>query len=355
MENSTIENRQKKNIPAAETAMFCAQVALVLKAGIPLYDGVETLCESIEDEKSRKLFQEISDTVSETGSLYQAVEKAAIFPSYMVHMIHIGEETGNLENVLNSLSKYYERESVVRKSIRSAVMYPLILILMMSAVIAVLVSKVMPVFEQVFRNLGTEMSDSGKAIMNFGTAAGKVALGFVILLLLLSVFVFLISKTEGGSERLYSFYARIPFLKRVNDSIAASRFAAVLSMILSSGFELEKALEMAPEIVSDPFAKEKMKECAKLVEEGTGFPDALAQIKLFSVLHVRMIHVGFKAGQLDTVMERLAGIYEEEVDEALAKAVSFIEPTLVAILSLVIGGILISVMLPLASIMSSIG
>ena len=126
-------------------------------------------------------------------------------------------------------------------------------------------------------------------------------------------------------------------------------------MMLSSGYELEHALEMAPDIVSDSLAKAKIEECGELVKDGVAFPEALTRIQLFSLLHARMIHVGFKAGQMDSVMQRLAKIYEEEVNEAIARLVSFIEPTLVAVLSVVIGGILVSVMLPLASIMSSIG
>ena len=351
---NTGKGKQGK-IPAGETAMFCAQVSLILKAGIPIYDGMETLCESIEDEKSQEAFRKISNIVNETGSLYKAVETVGFFPDYMVNMIHIGEEAGKLDDVLESLSKYYERENSVKKAVQSAVMYPMILILMMSVVIAVLVGKVMPVFEQVFENLGTQMSASGRAIMSFGMAAGKVALVLTILLLILVIAVYIFSKTSQGEKKLGDIYGKIPFLKVLNTKIAASRFASVISMMLSSGYELEHALEMAPDIVSDSLAKAKIEECGELVKDGVAFPEALTRIQLFSLLHARMIHVGFKAGQMDSVMQRLAKIYEEEVNEAIARLVSFIEPTLVAVLSEVIGGILVSVMLPLASIMSSIG
>lgn len=355
MEINNAENEKRGKIPAGETAMFCAQVSLILKAGIPLFDGMETLCESIEDEKSQKAFREISEIVNETGSLYKAVAAVGFFPDYMINMIHIGEEAGKLDDVLESLSQYYERESSVKKAVQSAVMYPMILILMMSAVIAVLVNKVMPVFEQVFENLGTQMSASGRAVMNFGMAAGKIALVLTILLLMVVLVVYIFSRTSQGAEKISRVYGKITFLKELNSKIAAARFASVISMMLSSGYELERALDMAPEIVSDPLAKSKIEECGKLVKEGMAFPEALTKIRLFSLLHARMIHVGFKAGQMDSVMKRLAKIYEEEVNDTIAKLVSFIEPTLVAVLSVVIGGILISVMLPLASIMSSIG
>lgn len=355
MENSKVETGKKGKIPPSETAMFCEQVSLILKAGIPLYDGMETLCESIEDSRSRKAFERISEQVNESGSLYQAVKRAGFFPDYMVNMIHIGEEAGKMDDVLESLGQYYQREHSVRKSIQSAVVYPMILILMMSAVIAVLVGKVMPVFEQVFKNLGTDMSASGKAIMSFGMTAGKAALAAAIVLFVIAAGIYLLSRTSRGSEILGGIYGKIPFLRELNNKIAAARFASVLSMMLSSGYELERALEMAPDIVTDPLAKKKITECGKLMKEGVSFPEALSKIKLFALLHARMIHVGFKAGQLDTVMKRLTGLYEEEVNDTIARLVSFIEPALVAVLSIIIGGILVSVMLPLASIMSSIG
>lgn len=347
--------KNRKYLSAGETALFCTQVSLVLRAGIPIHDGIETLYESAEGVNAQKYFKRISEIVGRTGSLYQALKEVNIFPPYMVNMIHIGEQVGKLDDVLVSLSQYYEREDQIRRSIRSAIFYPLILIVMMALVVAVLITKVLPVFEEIYKNLGTEMSATGKTIMTLGTNTGKVILILVVLLLLLLLIVMLLSRTSQGADQLRAFIAKLPLLKTLNQKIASGRFASVLTMMLSSGFELEKSLEMAPDIVSDQLTKGKIEECGKLLEEGFSFPDALEKINIFSPLYNRMIYVGFKAGQLDIVMGRLAKLYEEEVDESITKLVSFIEPTLVAILSIIIGGILISVMLPLTSIMSSIG
>ncbi|NLZ81554.1 MAG: type II secretion system F family protein [Clostridiales bacterium] len=347
--------KKRKYLPAGETALFCTQISLVLRAGIPLHDGIETLYESAEGLSAQKVFKDISILVGKSGSLYDALKKVDIFPPYMVNMIHIGEEVGKLDDVLVSLSEYYEREDKIRKSIRSAIFYPLILIIMMAVVVTVLITKVIPVFEQIYQNLGTEMSAAGKAIMNLGSNSGKVVLILVIVILLILIFMMIFSRTNQGADKLRNFIGKLPFLKSLNQKIASGRFVSVLSMMISSGYELEKSLEMAPDIVEDKITKEKIVECGNLLREGVSFPDALAMIDIFSPLYNRMIYVGFKAGQLDSVMERLTRLYEEEVDDTITKLVSFIEPTLVAILSIIIGGILISVMLPLTSIMSSIG
>lgn len=343
-----------KYLPAGEVATFCGQVSLILKAGIPLYDGMDTLCESCQDEKAKRAFGKISDVLSETGSLHKAVQSVGFFPEYFVNMVLIGEESGKLDDVLASLEKYYEREDKVRKSIKSAITYPILIIIMMTAVVTLLITKVMPIFENIFSNLGADISASGKAIMNVGTIVGKVAFVITLVLVLAILGVYAAAKL-GAGEKLKEFSYKLPGIRGLNKKISAGRFASVLSMMIGSGYSLEKALEMAPGIVQDKMAKEKIIKCGELLNEGKSFPDALNEIKMFDGLQNRMISVGYKAGQMDSVMAKMADIYEEEVDESLGKMVSFIEPTLVAILSIIIGGILVSVLLPLASIMSSIG
>lgn len=351
-----MENNQKgkKLLPAGETATFLRQMSLIMDAGIPIYDGIESLVESCEDDKARKAFELLSENVKETGSLYKAVERAGFFPEYMVNMINIGEETGKLDDVLKSLADYYDREERTRKTIKSAVSYPILLVCMMAAVILVLVTKVMPIFEDIFISLGTNMSKTGVSIMNLGFAVGKISLIVIAAVLLIIVVAAILSKL-GRTQILLKIASVVPGVKSLNRKMSSGKFASVIGMMLSSGYSLEKSLEMAPSIVGDKTVKDKIEKCAELVKNGMAFPDALAKIGLFSKMQSRIISVGFKAGQLDSVMEQISKSYEEEVNDGIEKTVGYIEPCLVGILSLIIGGILISVMLPLATIMSSIG
>lgn len=344
----------KHMLPAEEIASFCGQISLILQAGIPLYDGMETLVESCEDKKAKEAFKKLAEDVIETGMLYEAVKNAGFFPAYMVNMIHIGEESGKLDEVLKSLSIYYEREAKIRKSIKSAITYPILLVIMMASVIALLVTKVLPIFEKVFKNMGTEVSKTGRSVMNAGIAVGNVA--FVITgIVLVAIIAVYIASLFGFGERMKRLSFKLPLLRGLSRNISAGRFASVLSMMISSGYSLEKALELAPGIVTDAAAREKIEKCGALLKDGKSFPEALEEIEMFDGMQNRIISVGFKAGQLDSVMDKMTKIYEDEVDDSIEKLLSFIEPTLVAILSIIIGGILVSVMLPLTSIMSSIG
>lgn len=348
------EYNEKNILPADEIATFCSQISIILQAGIPLYDGVETLVESCKDKKAKKALQQIADDVVETGMLYTAVKNAGFFPKYMVNMVHIGEEAGKLDEVLHSLSVYYEREARIKKSIKSAISYPIVLIVMMVTVVAVLVTKIMPIFEKVFKNMGVQVSKSGKSIMNIGLTVGNIAFVFTAVLLLIIIIVYIL-KRIGYGEALKNLSFKLPLLKGLNKKISASRFSAVIAMMLSSGYSLEKALELSVGVVTDKLARTKIEKCDALLKEGKSFAEALDEIKIFDGMQNRMISVGFKAGQLDSVMNKMTKIYDDEVEDTIDRLLSYIEPTLVAILSVVIGGILISVMLPLTSIMSSIG
>ncbi len=347
------ENKKKFELSAGETATFCGQVALILKAGIPLHDGMSTLTDSVTDTSAKQQFADIAAKVTETGSLHAAVSEAGFFPDYMVNMIGIGEKTGKLDDVLSSLEKYYQREDNTKRSIASAVTYPFLLVIMMSVVILLLVTRVLPIFEEVYSNLGTNMSSTGKFFMNVGRGVGYAALVVTLVFLVVAIFLFVLYKIKG-SAAINAVIYKLPALRRVNEKITAGRFASVMAMMLGSGYSIEEALDLAPGIVNNSESKKKIEEIGRLVKKGKNFPEALIETNLFDALQTRMVAVGYKAGQLDSVMENMSDVYEREVDEAIDKLVSVIEPVLVAVLSVIIGGILVSVMLPLASIMSSL-
>lgn len=340
-------------IPARETALFCTQAGLLLKAGIPLGEGLSTLTAE-GSGAGRDRLQQIAGVAQETGSLYEAVRRAGVFPSYMVQMIRIGETAGKLEDVLDSLSLYYEREDRLRAAVRRAVLYPIVLILLMAAVIAVLVVAVMPVFSSVLTDLGAEAAaDTG--LMNLGVGIGRCALVVIGVLLLLLIGLLVLSLFAKGRSLLMSVSAHLPILRRLYRQIASGRFASVMSMLLSSGYNLGESLELAEEVVHDPVVKDKIRRCRDSVSHGTAFSAALLELDLFTGLYARLVQTGEKAGRLDDVMKKMAAQYETDVDESLSGLVSVIEPTLVMILSVIIGSILLSVMLPLIGILSAIG
>ena len=159
----------KRSITSSELSSFCSQVALILSAGLPLYDGMETLAETTRGSEYADLYESASKGVNETGSLYQALKADDRWPTYLVEMAGIGEQTGQLESVMNGLAEYYGREDRIRSSVVSAITYPLVLGVMLVLIIMIMLWKVLPVFQRVLNSMGMDMSRSGSSLMSLGT------------------------------------------------------------------------------------------------------------------------------------------------------------------------------------------
>ncbi len=341
----------QRPLSSSELAAFCLQISIILKSGIPLHDGVSMLYEDIGDSRVRHSIKIVSDALAGNKPLYEALTKSGVFPSYLINMVRIGSESGRLEDVTAALADYYEREDSLHQSIRSAVVYPMALIMMMFIVMMVLAVKVLPVFEQVFNGLGTTMSPTAVAIMGFGLAVSRYSLILLVLAGLILGFMLYLFKTENGGRLL----AKITSKGKFSEELSISRFTSSMALMLSSGLDTERAFHMASDVITNKNVRNKVDDCIKLIEGNSSFIDALFAVKLFPAMTTRMLSLGFRAGSLDTVMKKIANDYAELLESALIRRVSMIEPVSVAILSVIIGIILISVMLPLMSVMASIG
>lgn len=349
------ETAKRKPLTSSETAAFCSQIVLLLRAGISLYEGLSLLLEDAEDENTREILQVMAEAMEQNAPFYAALRRAGVFPAYMVSMAEIGEASGRLEEVMVSLTAYYEREQTIRARIRGAVTYPLLLFAMMSAVVILLAVQVLPMFRQVLEQLGGEMPAAAQAIMRVGMSAGDIMAWVLPVLLLLILLAALWGRTPSGKAFFGRFCATSVFTRKTASKIAAGRFASAMALMLSSGMDTEAALEMVPAVLENPYLGKKVEECRGLMSQGISFSGAVAKAGIFPALFAKMLHVGFKTGAVDTVLRRLADLYEEEMDEALDRVVTLVEPILIAVLSVVVGVILISVMLPLVGVMSSIG
>lgn len=342
-------NRQ---LPPQELSLFCDQIAMVLQAGIPLYEALETLRDHYKGTAYGVRYNQIYEELVKNGSLYYALKSVGIFPKYLLGMVRVGEKTGRLDEIMVSLSRYYAREDRICSAIKSAVTYPSILVLMMAAVIAVLVIFVMPVFDQVYESLGADMSSASSA--GAGIAIGNTVL-IVIAVVIILLFFILIAIRTGARDKTISLIERLfPGVKQINSAIIASRFAAVFATMLKSGCDLNEAMEMSIAIATDKRSQLKLERCAHSLKGSGNFVKAVEDAGMFSPLHEKMIAVGSDSGTLDTVMARLASNYEEIADERIRKMISMIEPVLVALLCVAIGAILLSVILPLLSILSGL-
>lgn len=329
-------------------AGFCEQIALMLGAGIPLSDGLESLA----DDTDARL-RDLARGVEETGSLSEALRADGRWPAYLVEMAAIGERTGQLEEVMRGLGVYYAREARFRRALAGATAYPMTLGGMLVLIVLVMLWKVFPVFRRVLAGLGVGMTGTAGRMMSLGAAVGWLVLALVLVALVGAGVCMLLMRTPAKERVKSALMDRIAPLKRLRRRISLARISSALSMLLSAGIPLDEALVLTQKVVGDDSSAKKLEDLRTAMLDGEPFAEALAGTGLFDGLHCRMIRMGAAAGREDEVMAGIAADLEEQVEEGANRLVAVIEPTLVALLTVVIGAMLLSVMLPMAGILSN--
>ncbi len=337
-----------------ELSMFCGQMAMILRSGISSTEGLSLMAED-SPEQGKELLESLISNMEETGIFHQSIRDTEVFPEYMCNMIQIGEESGRLDEVMSALSEHYEQQETISRSIKNAVTYPFIMITMMLAVILVLIVKVMPVFNQVYKQLGTGLTGVSKNILNMGILINRYAFVLVLLAVVLAGCFLYFAFTEKGRAQFFRLSSKLPFTQKFSEKIAVSRFASGMYLALESGLDTDESLEMAARLAEHPVLEEKITKTRTLLEEGQGFSEAVSESQIFDSLSNRMISIGFKTGAVDEAMKQISLQYAEDVNERIFQLISRLEPTLVAVLSIIVGLILLSVMLPLMGIMSGMG
>lgn len=343
-----------KNLSSAELASFCSQISSVLKAGISAGEGIAIMLEDTSSSQEREILSAIQETLNSTGVFSLGLEDAGVFPQYMQKMVRLGEQAGRLDEVMEALAVHYERESDLAAALKSAVTYPCIMIGMMVLVVLVLITRVLPVFEQVYAQLGQSMQGISRGLLDMGQALNRYSLVLLAVLVLLALLCLYFAKTSSGRKQASAIFSRLPFTRNFSDKKASCRFASGMSLVLKSGLTPEEGIDMAGELTENSLFREKIRQCKKLLEEGTPLAQALSHSGVFTGMEARLLMVGDRTGSIDDAMDKIASRCQEELDDAMGNAVSIIEPTLVAILSIVVGLILLSVMMPLMGILAGI-
>ncbi|WP_171025915.1 MULTISPECIES: type II secretion system F family protein [unclassified Clostridium] len=345
--------KKVRQLSNQEIAAFCEQLSFIVKAGITLQEGLVMMAEDLKGGEGAVLLGQLLEHVEMGQPLAYALRESGVFPDYMVNMVQIGEAAGRLEEVLDALAAYYQHSEALSRAIHSSITYPLVMIAVMVAVILVIIIEVLPVFQEVFAQLGGEVSAFVQGMMDFGATVSRYS-AWIIGALVALVLAFLILRSfPKGRGALSALYAAI--FRKTNDTLSSGRFASAMALMLSSGMDVDECLDMATDLIEDERVRRKIAAAREQVAAGEGFANAIVSAGLFAGLYGKMVTIGFQTGALDGVMHKIAARYEEETDRRLGALIAALEPTLVAILSIIVGMILLSVMLPLLGVMSAIG
>lgn len=335
-----------------ELFQFCEQFSIILRSGMSAIEGLAILNDDSQTEWGKEILTFLYKDMEESGSLAHAMEQSGAFPASAAAYVRTGEETGCLDEVMKGLSAFYAKEIQITDQIQSAVAYPLVMLGMMTAVIVILLVKVLPVFRQVFRQLGLEMSGISGALLGIGETLSHYSTAFLVLLAAMIGFILFLVLHPKGQELIRKIVCRFPGMKEIPVNLDYSRLCQCISLGIRSGLSPELCVELAGAVVSQTETREKLASIQKQLAEGYGFTEAITESGLFKAMELRLISLGFQAGASDEVMEKLAEQYEEKSTDSVSHIVSILEPTIVIVLSILVGLVLLSVMMPLLGLLS---
>lgn len=336
-----------------ETADFCRQLALLLHGGIGIADGVFLLAQ--EETGAPALLQTLGKLLDEGSSLGDAMEKTGAFPGCVTGMVHTGEQTGRLEEVLDAMARFYDQRSRSSRQIKTALTYPALLLALMLVVVGVLLVQVLPVFDDVYRSLGSRLTGAAALLLQLGQLL-KGALPILFGLLAVAAVGALVYACTPLGVRVNGWWTRRFGDRGISRQFNNANFARALTLTLGSGLPLEAAVEQAGRLLSDiPAAADRCSRCARLLRDGAPLSGAMGETGFLSPAESRLLHLGLTQGSGDAVMAQLADRLMEQAEESLENAVAKIEPAMVLLSSLLVGMILLAVMLPLMNIMAAIG
>ena len=337
-------------------SMLCTELAMLLDAGLTLIDSIQILLEDEPGKDAKAVLQVLMERIEMGDSFADALESTTYFPHYMTHMVGIGEKTGRLVETLEALSLYYDRQTRLAQTVKSSVLYPAILLVLMVAVVVVLIVRVLPIFNDIFTRLGTQMSTLAVTLMNFGTWLGNSSIVIAIIAAVIIILVLLLWLAPKLRKGFLSIFINKWGANGIFGDVASSRFTSAMTLAMASGIPAEEAVSIAAALSGGSKAVDKQHaKCTSLLQSGSSLSEAMYESGILSPQDGKMLSIGSKGGKTDSAMAEIARRNDVAVQDEIDRIVARIEPTLVIISSIVVGIILLSVMMPLIGIMTSIG
>lgn len=345
-----------KNISSKELSIFCRQMSVIFFSQITLMEGVLLLSEQSENEQLKIALCEIYEHMSYGYTFAESIGMYDnIFGKYLINMIFVGETSGTLDNIFSIMSNYFEKEDIMRRKIKSAVMYPAILAVLMGVIILFLILKILPMFQETLYKMGHDIPNITKVILNASNFINNYLIYFVIVAAAIILAFSYYIKTEKGRIRFDKLKVTVPISKYIYARIITARFSRCLSILLKSGVQLLNALDETRSLIDNVYIDEKFSKSVAKIKAGNDLSDSLSDMKLFPPLFLKIVMIGQATGHLDDMLDKSAAVFDSEVDESLERFRVMIEPILIIILSVIVGIILVSVMIPMISIMNNIG
>ncbi len=336
-----------------EISDFALALEHLIHSGISAADALTLIKEDEQSPKLKTLFEKMAQKADNGTPLSEAIRQSEAFPTYFAALTEVGESSGRIEQTLHSLADYYSKRDQMEKRLRASLLYPTVLLLVLLAVMGVLLIWVLPLFNEVYLHLGSELSGAAGLLLAFGKGLRK-ALPIISAVLLLTLTAFIIPFIRNKGFAVWNKMFGDCGAKR---KVHSARFVHAISMAVSSGMNYEEALTLACGLSSGEAAAFKLRcqDCLEAVSSGKELSAALLETGFISKSQQRLLNVGRRSGKEEAVLEQVTAHLTEEAENALNRRAALFEPAMVAVACVLIAAVLFSVMLPLIQIMNAIG
>ena len=347
--------QRKTVLSSDQISVICYQISLMQSVGIGLEESFDALLKDTSLGHEHALLSSITTELEGGERLSTTLQNCAVFPDYMVKMIAIGEQTGRLDEVLTALSTFYQRESEKERAVRRAIAYPSLMSALIAVIFLVLVFEVLPVFDQVFNQMGISLSPFAQSILHLGELSHGLAVLFFGVLVLAAMSLIYVLCTPNGRQIGTKIRKSLFGKTKVEYALTRSRFANAMSLMMSSGIQIDESMEKAIDLLEHSPLKPHLTECLKQMNEGVLFSTAVENTGVLTGFHCGILHAGFRIGACEQVMAEVARRLQDEADDALDSLLGRFEYGLIFMMCSSVGLVLLSVMLPLLGALSAIG
>jgi type IV pilus assembly protein PilC len=344
-----------KRIKPKDLTIFSRQFATMINAGLSLTKCLSILAEQTDNPSLRKVIGEILKDVEAGRSLSDALVKhKTVFPSIFINMVKAGEAGGVLDEVLTRIADYFENESAIRGKIKSAMAYPVAMFSFSMLITFVLITFIVPVFVKMFAQMGGVLPLPTRMLLMVSNGIRRYWFIGLPLLFGIGYSIKLFGQTERGRFGIDSFKLKIPIFGKLAQKMAISRFSRTLGTLITSGVPILQALDIVAESSGNALVARSVRKARASIKEGETIAKPLASEKTFPPMVVQMISVGEETGALDTMLQKISDFYDEEVANMVEALTSLIEPLMIVVMGLIIGGIIIALYMPMFQVITLI-
>ena len=338
-----------------ELTTFCRQFAIMITAGITVLECLENLKKQNYSHYFKSILQVIYDDVQSGSMLSNAVDKhAKVFPHFFRSMVHVGEASGKLNEVFESLADYYESDEKIKRKAKSALSYPLMLLGMTVAIVILMLTFVVPTFKDTMSKLDVVVEGFTKTVYDLSDYLTANWRFLLIGVMLIAGVLILVLQTNGGKYAADVFKIHAPMISKIQVDLITARFARAFSILLSSGMPLSEVLDTLDLIIGNRHLQKRFKKVIEDVNHGVSLTKALESLHFFPEILIQMVSVGERTAALGEVMTRTYKYFDERVESSLNALTAKIQPIMLLIMGVTIGSLFLAVYSPMMSIMNQL-